>query len=85
MRAVAVGFVLRMLALAKESGFGFLGLENDWGHAVFLVGPVTEGLAFRMAAGTPGVGLARLQFHLDGKFVGDMGFGHDFLLWDRRF
>jgi hypothetical protein len=46
-RAITVGLVVRMLALAKEGGFGLLGFENDWyERRMSLVASIAKGLAF---------------------------------------
>jgi hypothetical protein len=80
--AVAIGRVLRMLALAKERGFLFLGLEDHRRKArMGLVGAVAEGLFGGMTAGAPCVGFSGFQFHLDGLFGGNVRFRH-FLLLD---
>jgi hypothetical protein len=83
---VAIGLVVRVLAIAEESGLGFLGLENEWGESrVGLVGSIAKRLFVRVSAGAPGVGLSRFQFHFRGLFSGDIRFRHLGLLHDFSF
>ena len=76
MRAVAVGFVLGVLALAEEGGFLFLGLEDEGREFGGLVGAVAEGLALGQSAGAPSISFSGFQFHFGGEFRGDRWLGH---------
>jgi hypothetical protein len=76
MRAIAIGLVFGLFALAKEGRLGFPGLENNRFEFGCLMVPVAEGLFFGETAGTPSVIFSSLQFDLGRAFKGDMGFSH---------
>lgn len=83
MRPVAVGLVARMLALAQESCFGFLGFEDNGREGrMGLVTAVAEGLFLGIAAGAPSVILSCFQPYFSRAFMSDMRFkfGHGLLL-----
>ena len=80
MRSITIGFILGMFALAKESGFRFLGLKDHGREFGVLVGAVAEGLAFGQPAGAPGVSFTGFQLYLGWEFRCDCWLGHDSLL-----
>ena len=68
---------MAVLALAKESGLGFLGLENDRREGgMGLMTSIAERLILGMAAGTPSVSFAGFQFDLGWIFESNVTVFH---------
>jgi hypothetical protein len=74
--SVAVGLIMRMLALAKIRGFLFFRFENQRRKFGSAMGSVAKGLRLRLAASAPGVSFARFEFNSNGGFGCHMRFGH---------
>lgn len=73
MRPIAIGCVLGMFATAQVGGFGFLWGEGEWSKGRSLMATIAKGLFLRLAARAPEIGLACLDRHGEGGFLGDVG------------
>ncbi len=76
MGSVAVGRVLGVFALTKESRLGFFGLENDRSKRRAFVFTIAKWLIFGATAGAKGIFLALFQFDLLGAGISNFGFVH---------
>ena len=71
--AVAIGGVLGLFAAAQISGLTFCSGESQRREGRAFMAAIAIGLFFGLAARTPKVGLACLDRHGEGGFLGDMG------------
>ena len=71
--AVAIGGVLGLFAAAKISGLAFCSGESQRREGRAFMATIAKGLFPRLAARTPKVGPACLDWHGEGGFLGDVG------------